>query len=109
MASFRNHASRGDKAARAKLLSRPELSDKVLPYWIAFNALSRDRPVIGGMAPTPRNITLDAIRAEAARLGYVGDGFDIFVGILRDVDDHWLRTEMTRLLAESHNRTNARR
>jgi hypothetical protein len=104
LASFRNHASRGDKAARAKLLSRPDPSPDALPYWLAFHDLSRDRPVTGGMVSTPRNIPLDAIRAEATRLGHVGDGFEIFVAILRDIDNHWLQLEMARLLAESKKR-----
>lgn len=56
------------------------------------------------MVSTPRNIPLDAIRAEATRLGHVGDGFEIFVAILRDIDNHWLQLEMARLLAESKKR-----
>lgn len=60
------------------------------------------------MVSTPRNIPLDTIRAEATRLGHVGDGHDIFVAILRDLDDHWLQLEMARLLADAKKRSNAR-
>lgn len=95
--------------SRAKLLSRPDPSDKALPYWLAFKDLDRSRPVTGGMVSTPRNIPLPDIRAEGVRLGHVGDGLDIFVGILREVDDHWLQVEMKRLLEESKKRANTRR
>ncbi len=75
---------------------------------MAFLDLSRDRPVAGGMVSTPRNLPLDTIRAEATRLGHVGDGHDIFVAILRDLDDHWLKLEMARLLADANKRRTAK-
>lgn len=78
---------------------------EALLYWTAFRRLARDRPMLAGMVVCPRAVPTEAIEREAHRLLLVGDGFDIFVFVVTQVDDFWVETEMKRLRDDSARRS----
>ncbi len=60
--------------------------------------------MVGGMAPYPLNLSRDQIEREADRLHLIGDGRDIFVFVLVEVDRFWLETELKRMRDDSARR-----
>ena len=104
LAGLQKSAAAGSDQASGVLLSRPILSAEALPYWEAFERLSRDRPLesvslgMSGGLSLPRSIPLEAIRREGLRLGYGGDGLEDFVTIIARMDDSHVEHAMRREL-----------
>ena len=91
---FLADARRGDKVALAKVLSRPELTEEAEPYFAAFLAVTRDRPIAVGMGgaivlPVPSW----AVEMYARRTGV--EEFEIaeFVDIICAIDDNYVRLQ----------------
>ena len=99
---FLADARRGDKVALAKVLSRPELSEEAEPYFAAFVAVSRDRPIAAGMSgaiilPVPSW----AIEMHARRIGIDECELAEHVEIVAAIDDGYVRQEAERAAKEA--------
>jgi hypothetical protein len=56
------------------------------------------------MVPTPLPIAADTFRDEGVRQGLIGDGLELFVEQLVEIDDCWVEHEMKRLREEAARR-----
>ena len=99
-------ARKGDPVALAKVLSRPELTEEAEPYFAAFLAVTRDRPIAAGMGgaiilPVPSW----AIEMYLRRVGV--DEIDIAedVEILAAIDDGYVRLQAEITAAEAAKNT----
>lgn len=73
--------------APAAFYEREEINPAWLFHWEAFNDLSSERQIGMGVGPIPRS----AIKAYAEEFDIVGDAFDKFYRIIREVDLEYLK------------------
>lgn len=104
MAGVVDRASKGDQDAVKDLLSQPIITEEAEPYWLAYQRLLRERPLLSGMAAIPLPIPREPIEREGRRLGFDGDDLDEFVGVINDVCDHGIELDMKRAAASSKKR-----
>jgi len=88
--------------ATDRLLSRPEITPDLDPYYEAFLHLQRDRPffshslgMAGGILMQQKS-RRSAIRAEGKRLAFSGDDLDDFVEIVAHCEDVAFRETFAR-------------
>lgn len=105
IAGIVDRATKGDKDAVDDLLSQPAISEEAEPYWLAYQRLLRERPLLGGMATIPLPIPREPIEREGRRLGFDGPDLEEFVGVINDVCDHGIELDMKRAAASSKKRT----
>ena len=73
------------------IANKPQLSAGLELYWKAFCELSSDREI--GMAEGP--IPWSSMDRWAIRHGIYGDDFDRFVGVIRGLDEVYLKKQHT--------------
>lgn len=75
------------KAVPAAFLDRPEIEAEHLLFWDAFWEIGTDRQLGSSIGPLPYS----SLRRYAADHGIAGDLLDLFRGVLRMVDGHFIK------------------